>query len=74
MIKMEIGTVEPDRSVYQFALRRLWLTNVMIERGKPLPTKNARSRMRTTDQSLTRRLHQLRCLESAAKLPRTGSN
>ena len=74
MIKKEIGIVELPRTVDQSAWRHFWLANVMIERGKPLPAKNARSTMRATNKSLTRRLHQLRRLESAAGLPRTGSN
>jgi hypothetical protein len=74
MIRTENGTVDLHRSVDQFAWRHLWLANVMIERGKPLPPKNVRSRMRTTSRSLTWRLHRLRRLESAAKLLRIGSN
>ena len=74
MIKSEINTVELRQSVDQFAWRRFWLTGVMIEKGKPLPARYARSAVRATDKSLTRRLHQLRRLESAAGLPRKGSN
>jgi hypothetical protein len=74
MIRTEIGTVDLHRSVDQVAWRRLWLTNVMIERGKPLPATNVRPRTRAASRSLTWRLHQLRRLEPATKLPRTGSN
>ena len=63
MIKNEISTVELHRTVDQSAWRHFWLSNVMIERGKPLPAKNARSTMRATNKSLTWRLHQLRRLE-----------
>jgi hypothetical protein len=72
MIKTEIGTAERHRSGDQFAWRHFWLANVMIEKGKPLPAKNARSRAHVTDKSLTRRLRHLRRLESTAGLRRNG--
>jgi hypothetical protein len=74
MIKKEIGIVELHRAVDQSAWHDFWLTYVMIESGKPLPAKDARSTLRATNKSLTWRLHQLRRLESAAGLPRTGPN
>lgn len=67
MIKTETGTVEPHRNADEFALRRFWLANVMIEKGNPLPAKSAGSTMRAIDRNLTRRLRQLRRLELAAK-------
>lgn len=67
MIKTDVGPVESHRSVDQFAWRRFWLANVMIEKGKPLPAKSAGPTMRAIDRNLTRRLRQLRRLELAAK-------
>ena len=67
MIKTEIDTVEFSGSADELAWRDFWLTNVMIEKGKPLPVKTVR------DESLTGRLHQLRHMKSAGLTP-TRSN
>jgi hypothetical protein len=68
MIKTEFGTVERHPSVDQFAWRRFWLANVMREKGKCPPAKNALLTIRVTQRSLSRRLHELRRLQSVAAL------
>ena len=73
MIKTEIDTFEFSGSADERAWRDFWLTNVMIEKGRPLPVKNVRPRTPDADESLTGRLHQLRAMESAEVTP-TRSN
>jgi hypothetical protein len=55
------GTAELRRRADEIDWRHFWLTNVMIDTGKPRPV---RSVMRARKESLTRRLHKLRRLRS----------
>ena len=74
MTKAEFSTVERHPSVDQFAWRRFWLANVMREKGKVPPAKNALLTIRVTHNSLSRRLHELRRLQSVAALRHNRSH
>jgi hypothetical protein len=55
------GPIQPytDPGAYEMAWRHFWLTNVLLDSGKP-PARLARREMPTRKDSLTRRLHRLR--------------
>jgi hypothetical protein len=59
MTAIETGTAELRRRADEIDWRHFWLTNVMIDTGKPRP---ARPVMRTRKESLARRLQKLRRL------------
>jgi hypothetical protein len=67
---MEIGTTELHLRANEIAWRHFWLTNVMIDTGKPGSAKLARREMRTRKDSLALRLHKLRRMRAALDLPR----
>jgi len=54
---------EPRRSADRLSWRRVWLASVMMEYGRPLPPKIARSTTRDAKRNLTGRLYHLRRLE-----------
>ena len=58
MTSKEIGATLTSRNVEEFAWRHFWLTNVMIDAGRPIPEKLARPRV-TRRMSPARRLHKL---------------
>ena len=67
MTPIETGTAELGRRADEIDWRHFWLTNVMIDTGKPRP---ARPVMRTRKESLARRLHKLRRRRSVLGPPR----
>jgi hypothetical protein len=67
MTPVETRTGELRRRADEIDWRYFWLTNVMIDTGKPRP---ARPVMRTRKEPLARRLNELRRLRSVLEPPR----
>jgi hypothetical protein len=70
MIPKQIGATELRHGADEITWRHVWLTNVLIDAGKPSPAKIARPRI-TRRMSLARRLDKLRRLRAALEPPRS---
>jgi hypothetical protein len=68
MIPKEIGTTELRHSPDEIAWRHVWLTNVLIDAGKPSLAKIVRTGI-TRRMSLARRLDRLRRLRATLEPP-----
>jgi hypothetical protein len=60
MSTRDFGTAQLRPILDEIAWRHVWLTNVMIDSGKPALEKIARPKLSAGRTSLARRLHKLR--------------
>ena len=70
MTKTGLDGTEPHTAAGDIAWRHIWLTNVMLDAGKPGPVRLIRREMPMRKDSLARRLHRLRRMRAALDLPR----